>query len=455
MNSHINRFRNAAGGQASEAVRLGLVSFLCTIALVGCQSSEPPAPSSATAGSRQVSFPGAAPWQKVPREQVASECGLDPALLDIAEKQLGNVPHAIIRYGKLCWTGGEDQDGGIATTYEVNSEAKTFTAALFGIVASRTDVNEKTLVSDWVTLGEQNIDPVSTLLTQPPLNPSATIFNALTQTGQDPLLGYGLRLPWFYDALGALGMNSLVPLIDKVVKANPSAFPGSATAKDVANNELFKPLGMTATSWDGVVASHTLYSTVYDMAKFGELLLRKGRWGDQQIISEDYVYRMTHPQVEDVNTSYGYLTWLNAAAGAAAGFQMKTDPDCSPFAGWKKYPHPPTMDAPSDNGGDPFTSGVDDGVFWADGSGGNYTEVHRGLDMVLVIKDDEASQGATGANSVNEVYHRMWRLVQPALIALDPVYNGDQASFCKAYRSGAYAPDLLSPWSADSGRGGL
>jgi CubicO group peptidase (beta-lactamase class C family) len=211
-----------------------------------------------------------------------------------------------------------------------------------------------------------------------------------------------------------------------------------------------------------VVASHTLYSNVYDMAKLGELMLRQGRWGSRQIVDPDYVYRLSHPQVEDINTSYGYLTWLNDAKNAALLFQMKTDQTCSPYAGWKRYPHAPTYDAPNDNGGAPFRNGVDDGIFWGDGAGGNFTEIHRGLDMVLVVKNDETAQKSDpksqqigSANVTGLEYHRTWRIVRPALVAADPRFKGDEKAFCSAYRQGTYAPDLVSPWKANSGFGSV
>jgi CubicO group peptidase (beta-lactamase class C family) len=218
---------------------------------------------------------------------------------------------------------------------------------------------------------------------------------------------------------------------------------------------------MTHTRWDGAVAAHTLYSSVFDMAKLGELMLRQGRWGNKRIVSEDYIYRMTHPQVEDVNTSYGYLTWLNSASGAAAGFAFKSETTCSPFAGWRRYSHAPTYEAPNDNGGAPFRNNrFDDGVFWADGAGGQFTYVHRGLDLVIVTRDDEnaqksdsESQAIGKSNPTGLEYHRMWRLLRPALIAMDPKYKGNEAAFCKAYRESTYAPDLISAWGPHSGFG--
>ena len=426
--------------QVSRTV--GLVATLVLSALAGCQpASEDLAATDSKTRNVKPSFPGSAPWEKVPRDRVAKECGLDPALLEAAEPQLGQVPYAIVRYGKMCWSGGNvDEVFGIA------SVTKTVVSALFGLVAGRTDVDENSYVRDWVSVTDQSVDAIATALTRPPANPDAKIFNVLTITGHNPVLTYGMRLPWVYDAAGAWGMNSIVKLMDNVVLANPEAFPGSSSANDVAMKELFAPLGMTSTTWDGVVAAHTMYSTVYDLAKLGELLLRKGRWGDRQLIDEDYVYRMTHPQIEDIQTHYGYLTWLNVAAGQASDNGDTSDLVCSPFAGWPRYPHPPMLDAPDDRGAAPFRNGHDVGVFWAQGAGGHYIIVHRGLDMVIVVRDNDQVDGKI---------HRVWHQMRPALVALDPVYKGDEAAFCDAYRRGEHAPSLLSPWDAESGFGSV
>lgn len=396
----------------------------------------------------EISHPGTAPWERVPRDDVARECNLDPDLLDAAEPSMSRSPYVIVRYGKLCWAGG-DQEYAVETL-NTNSASKTFGALLFGLISGRTDVDELTPISDWHLPGDQSVDIIATGLTQPPANPTALMYHALTSTGHNPVLDYGLRTPWSYDAVGYRGMNSLVPIMDKIVQANPDAFPGSTSALDVARAELFAPLGMAASDWDGVVIAHTWNSNVYDMARLGLLMLRDGRWGEQQLVDPEYVHNMTHPQIEDVHTGYGYLTWLNAAEGVAALFDFKTDQECSPYAGWQEYPHAPTFEAPDDNGGAPFHENADVGVFWADGAGGQFIYVHPGLDLVIVVRDDEAAQEgdpdaeARGSdNPTGLEFHRMWRLIRPALVAMDPVYAGDEEAFCEAYRSGVHAPDLV------------
>ena len=46
-----------------------------------------------------------------------------------------------------------------------------------------------------------------------------------------------------------------------------------------------------------------------DQARFGLMMLRRGRWRDRQILSEEWIARTIHPC--DANPSYGYLFWLN------------------------------------------------------------------------------------------------------------------------------------------------
>jgi hypothetical protein len=46
-----------------------------------------------------------------------------------------------------------------------------------------------------------------------------------------------------------------------------------------------------------------------DQARFGYLFLRLGRWGDEQILSKEWVELATTPS--DVEPRYGYMWWLN------------------------------------------------------------------------------------------------------------------------------------------------
>ncbi|MFA9274000.1 MAG: serine hydrolase domain-containing protein [Candidatus Aquirickettsiella gammari] len=58
------------------------------------------------------------------------------------------------------------------------------------------------------------------------------------------------------------------------------------------------------TRWGGGVWIHS-----WDMARFGYLWLRGGRWGDKQVLQPDYVKAAT--SASEHGPDYGYLWWLN------------------------------------------------------------------------------------------------------------------------------------------------
>jgi CubicO group peptidase (beta-lactamase class C family) len=63
------------------------------------------------------------------------------------------------------------------------------------------------------------------------------------------------------------------------------------------------------TRWGGGV-----WISAMDMARFGYLWLRNGRWGSKQIIPADYVKQALTPSAH--GPDYGFLWWLNTRGGA-------------------------------------------------------------------------------------------------------------------------------------------
>jgi CubicO group peptidase (beta-lactamase class C family) len=54
----------------------------------------------------------------------------------------------------------------------------------------------------------------------------------------------------------------------------------------------------------------------YDQARFGLLWLNKGRWGEEQLLSKEYVEMAI--QKGDVNPSYGYMWWMTPERWSSA-----------------------------------------------------------------------------------------------------------------------------------------
>jgi CubicO group peptidase (beta-lactamase class C family) len=105
--------------------------------------------------------------------------------------------------------------------------------------------------------------------------------------------------------------------------------------------KLAAPLGVNYSSWDCSPAPNgktncTWYrSCLRDMARFGLLILRHGKWENRQLVSARYVKESTSSS-QKLNEAYGYLWWLNGQAsfklpnGRTA--QGMLWPDCPPEA---------------------------------------------------------------------------------------------------------------------------
>jgi CubicO group peptidase (beta-lactamase class C family) len=52
-----------------------------------------------------------------------------------------------------------------------------------------------------------------------------------------------------------------------------------------------------------------LFINTYDHARYGLLFLRKGKWKNQQLVSENWVKAVQQPS--PANKSYGFMWWLN------------------------------------------------------------------------------------------------------------------------------------------------
>ncbi|WP_157041663.1 serine hydrolase [Nitriliruptor alkaliphilus] len=377
----------------------------------------------------------------VPREEVAERCGLDPDLMDQADAILSATPYTVVRYGQLCWSGGYPT--GTTTTHQVWSITKTLGGLLVGMVAARSSLDDTDPITDWVD--EDDLGAI---------NPEATVAHVLAMTATEEDLSHGAKGPWSYDLAGDREIDVLVGVMNRVIEEEPDAFPGVSNIAEFAQVEVFDRMGMAGSNWPGQSIAGTMVSTSEDLARLGLLLLRRGMWDGEALLDERYVYRMTHPAFEDTNTGYGYLTYVNAAEDWTYSTGT-ADLTCSPYATWPSYPHAPFFEEPDAGGGTPFDEVVHDiGMAFAAGAGGQRISVHRGLDLVITARDGVVSTDPDDPGFF-EGHKSIWAAIRPALVALDPTFDGDEDAFCEAYRRSAYAPDLLDPWSASASQGAV
>lgn len=87
------------------------------------------------------------------------------------------------------------------------------------------------------------------------------------------------------------------------------------TVMDLMREHIFEPMGVTDAEWEQSPEGITtggwgLYVRPEVMAKFGQLLLDGGRWGERQLLSPEWVkLMMTAHRRANPTTNYGYQMW--------------------------------------------------------------------------------------------------------------------------------------------------
>ena len=379
--------------------------------------------------------PGLAPWALVPEAEIADKCKLDPAKLKGVTIGSG---FAIVRYGQLCW----DTSGGRDTASDMWSATKTLGGVVTGIASYET----RDIPRSGPKTGQlKDSDLATHWLGSVSYNKDAHLAHVLSMVAHNTDLSFGKKVH-SYDTVGSVQINSLGSMVATAISQDGARL-GTTTAAFV-KKFLFDAIGMKDSTWGGTVYAYTWSASLGDMARLGNLMIHQGVWSGKRILDSAWTYKMTHPAFEDGNTAYGYLTWLVAkegqrsigggsftgTGGATAGGLLADD--CSPSAVWQRYPHGLSEAPDCTYKGSPCAQKYDVGSWSAQGLGGQFIIGHPGLDLVIVAKN--FSSGGGGPASVFDA-------IRPALVALDPMYKGDEAAFCSAYAAGDYAPDLPAP----------
>jgi CubicO group peptidase (beta-lactamase class C family) len=183
------------------------------------------------------------------------------------------------------------------------SAGKTLTSALVGIAESKGEIDFDASTSDYLGAGWSSLSTVqeskikvrhqltmTSGLDDDVVNPDCTEPSCLVYKAEP-----GAR--WAYH-------NAPYTLLDEVV-----AQATGSTLNDFLNAELESKIGMVG-EYIQTGDNNVYYSTPRAMARFGLLLLNKGTWDQTEVIPESYFELMTTTS-QNLNLSYGYLTWLN------------------------------------------------------------------------------------------------------------------------------------------------
>jgi CubicO group peptidase (beta-lactamase class C family) len=292
------------------ALTLGLALAACS----GDDARESAAPpnEAPTTTSTSPATPGDA-WETVD----AASVGLDAAkLAEIAAVAATGKSNCLVvaRDGRLA---GEWYFRGTtaSTTQNVFSVTKSVSSTLVGIAQDDGDLDIEAPAATWITewaSTPSDIVTVRELLS----NDSgrqwspAIDYVELIRVPDRTAFGIGLQQETAPGTVWAYN-NSAIQTLQRVVQA--------ATGEDVvdfARRRLFDPLGMADTAMTTDQAGNAqmfqgLQTTCRDLARFGVLLLNHGVWGDEQIVSSEWVEAATGRSSTELNAAYGYLWWLN------------------------------------------------------------------------------------------------------------------------------------------------
>ncbi|WP_395054545.1 serine hydrolase domain-containing protein [Flavobacterium sp.] len=184
------------------------------------------------------------------------------------------------------------------------SAGKTLTSTVTGIAEQEGLINTNNKVSTYLgngwtsaPLAKENLITCKNLLSM-----NSGLNDALGDDVSPANLQYlqdsGTR--WAYH-------NVYVKLQDVIDVATPNH-----TWTTYFNEKLKNKLGMTG-SWltSGNTGSLSVYwSNSRSMARFGLMILNKGKWSETTIVNENYLGLATNTS-QNINQSYGYLWWLN------------------------------------------------------------------------------------------------------------------------------------------------
>ena len=352
--------------------RLWPFGVTAAVAVAGCVGALcGPAPlSNAATGARDPSSVPGRSWQTVSPASV----GLDAKELDrIAQQAKRGKSNClvVVRDGKLAaeWY---FRGTGPNTTQDVFSVTKSFASTLVGIAQDEGRLRIADEASRWIPQWQGTRSAAVTVRDLLSMD-SGREWSFLTDYVQLLLapdrtafaIGLAQAVPpgrrWVYN-------NAAVQTLERVLQ--------KATGGDVATlaeRRLFVPLGMRHTSLGTDRAGNPqlfegLRSSCRDLARFGLLMLDRGRWGSKQIVSRSWVAQATGRSSTPLNAAYGFLWWLNRKGVLA-----------SPLAGTSASG---AGNAAAKTGR--LVPGAPADMFWALGLGNQLIQVDPGTRTVVV-----------------------------------------------------------------------
>jgi CubicO group peptidase (beta-lactamase class C family) len=351
------------------------------LAIAVCFNLSAPFATPAVASGGAGSLPGAE-WSTT----TPAEAGWDVNVMAEAHafmQRAGTASFVVVQHGVIL-----DSSGDIARRIELHSVRKSLLSSLNGIA-----VGERKIQLD-DTLAKLEIDDAPPSLS--PEEKQATVRQLLQarsgvyHNANYETKGERIRRPergghapgtfWYYNNWD---FNALGAIYEHAVGASIFQAFQDRIANPLAMQDYRPSDGRYENDGSSLIPAYPLRMSARDLARFGLLYLRGGRWRDEQVVPASWVTGSTRGWSETyIQSGYGYLWWT--------GFPTR---------------RVSIMDLPP-------------GGFWADGAKGQFVVVDPAGDLVVVHQTD----GATV--SERQMGHLM-QLILTAAHARDPGQDPD------------------------------
>lgn len=278
--------------------------FFIALLFARCKKEANPQPAPTSPVSVSPYFPpiGSTVWETVtPTSLGWNETEL--ASLYSYLEQKGTKAFIILKNGKIV---AEKYFGSftVDSNWYWASAGKTMTAFLTGIAQQEGLLNINNKTSQYLGVGWTSAPPAkeNLITVRHQLTMTTGLDDGVPQSGctQPACLQYkadaGAR--WAYH-------NGPYTLMEKVVEAASGKTYNQYFQQKVRNR-----IGMNGV-WVKIDWDNVLWSTPRSMARFGLLLLNKGKWDTTTILSDSSYLTAQVNTSQSLNPSYGYLTWLN------------------------------------------------------------------------------------------------------------------------------------------------
>lgn len=367
-------------------MKMNLLYALClVVASLSCQKTE--TNPSTTTPNTTLYFPAPqanGTWETTNPEQLGWNTSKTPALLSYLE-QNGTRAFIVLKDGKIVMEHyfGNTLLGAkftVSSNWYWASAGKTVTAFLVGKAQEEKYLSISQKSSDFLGTGWTSLTPQQ--------EAKITIKNQLTMTsGLDDNFGDDnctkpeclkfLAEPntrWAYH-------NAPYTILDKVVEnATKQSF------QTYFNTKLRDRIGMDG-FWQASGYNNVLYSTPRAMARYGLMILAKGKWQNETILADQEYYKAMINTSQNLNLSYGYLWWLNGKTSAMyPGVQTV-------------FPTSLTPTAPAD-------------MFAAMGKNGQLLNIVPSQNLVVIRMGDNPDNSLVPMNLQTEIWSKLNEIIK-------------------------------------------